>query len=723
MRKILLLLLLLPALVPAQQRLMTIEEASGWSLYPRGLRALTWRPGTQHYSWHNDSLFTWYDAATGKASGSLSLAQLNTALTATGNTAVKTLPVFSWADQNRLYFTTEKELQVYNLAGADKKIMRANTMPDGAEETDLHTETLTWAYVKGSDLYVLQGGVATNISNNSNPQIQYGKAAHRSEFGITKGTFWSPKGSFLAFYRMDEQPVTDVPYMDITTTPVQDKPFKYPMAGQATHLVSLGVYQLKGGNIVYLKTPDPKDTYLTNISWDPEERYIYIAQLNREQNHLKLVQYDARTGEALRTLFEEKDEQYVEPEHGLYFLPGKTDEFLWLSERDGWQHLYHYRTDGTLLRQLTKGQWEVTDVLGFDEKGETVYFEASKESPLERQGYALRLAGKPIAEGGASAEPTRITSGAGTHHLQLSPKGTHLLDTYTSTEVPQEQRVVAANGKTLRSLKTAENKLTAYPACQIELSTLQAEDGTTLYTRTLLPANFDPNKKYPALVYVYNGPHVQLVTNSWLGGASLSLYFLAQQGYVVFTLDGRGSMGRGLNFEQATHRQLGKVEITDQMVGVRYLKGLNYVDSSRVGVHGWSYGGYMTTSLLTREPGAFACGIAGAPVIDWKYYEIMYTERYMDTPQTNPEGYRTSSALTYAHQLKKPLLLIHGTADDVVVWQHTLNFLQQCISAGTMPEYFVYPGHKHHVAGPDRMHLNKLMFNYLERYLKPASTR
>ncbi|MBX3102186.1 MAG: DPP IV N-terminal domain-containing protein [Bacteroidetes bacterium] len=706
-----------PAGVLAQDKLLTLEDASGWSLYPRGMAQLAWVPGGgARYSYREGQEHLVIDAATAKEVHRLRTIDLNKALAALGKTAVTNLPGLSWNPDGSLRFVANGELFRYDLKTGQARFV--NTYPRDAAHLDLEPNALSLAYTRGHNLYISEGGVEKDISQNTDPQVKYGEAAHRQEFGITKGTFWSPQGTALAFYRMDETPVSDIPLLDITSTPVQDHPFKYPMAGQATHLVTVGVYHLKSGERVYLETGDPKDTYLTNLTWSPDEQSIYLALLNRDQNHMRLVQYDARTGKPLRTLFEERDSSYVEPQHGLDFLPGKGDHFLWQSRRDGWNHLYLYRTDGTLVRQLTHGQWEVTDFLGFSPDGEYAYYTGTQESPLERHLYRVPVSGKAARHESSVWEATRLTTHHGTHTTQLSPDGKYLLDTWTGLNEPGKTLLRLSNGKEVKVLHTTENPLKGFAPVEISLQTLRAPDGSLRYTRTLFPPGFDNSKRYPVLVYTYGGPHAQMVTHSWLGGASLFLYYLAQQGYVVFTLDGRGSSYRGKAFEQVTFRRLGVAAREDQLLGVQHLKSQPWADSTRIGVHGWSFGGFLTASLLLHHPGVFRCGIAGAPVTDWKYYEIMYTERYMDTPQANPQGYAQSSLPEAARNLKDRLLVIHGTADDVVVWQHTLSLMDACIKAGTLPDYFVYPGHDHHVRGADRLHLHKYMARYLDEHLK-----
>ena len=465
-----------------------------------------------------------------------------------------------------------------------------------------------------------------------------------------------------------------------------------------------------------MKTGEPKDHYLTGVTWSPDEKNIYIGILNRDQNHLKEIKYDAASGDVLHTLFEERSGKYVHPMHGPIFIKGKDNEFIWFSERDGWDHLYLYNTEGKLLKQLTKGQWVVTNFSGFDKPGENIFFTATKESPVERHFYELNL---------KSGDMKRLTNDAGTHLVLHNDEGNYFLDNFTSLSVPDEVSLLNQNGKNIRNIYTADNPLKNYNIGKTKFFTLKSSDGYDLYCRMILPPDFDlpagqagSTNVYPVLVYVYGGPGVQLITNRWLGGASLWLNYMAEQGYIVFTLDNRGSANRGLAFEQETFRHLGTKEIEDQELGVNYLKSLKYVDGKRMGVFGWSYGGFMATSLMTRTPDLFNAGVAGAPVIDWSYYEVMYTERYMDTPQTNPEGYNESSLLNYVKDLKGKFLMVQGTSDVTVVWQHTMLYTKKAADLGIQMDYFPYVGHVHGVRGIDVYHLYDKITSFLNTNLK-----
>ena len=716
----LLLLLWLPtAAVLAQTptKLLTVEGAFlNHDLQPQNLRQLGWVPGTKdEFSYlrpaangQPEALLR--GAAEGKAlTTAVSLPALATALQTAGAEAPKSFPPAQWRDGNTLLVTLKN--QVF---GYDVKATRASRLfgfDAAAENADPDPTKTRVAYTIGQNLFVSMAGRENEaVTQELNPQIVNGQAAHRSEFGITKGTFWSQSGQKLAYYRMDQTMVTDYPLVDVSTTPASVKTIKYPMAGDRSHEVTVGVYDLGTRKTVFLQTGEPKEQYLTNLAFSPDEKSIYLAVLNRGQNALKLNQYDAATGTLVKTLFEEKDDKYVEPLNPVEFVPGHPDQLIWQSQRDGFMHLYLYNTAGQLLRQLTQGPWVVTDALGFAGNGREIVYASTADGPLERHVYAVPLGG---------GSPRKLSQGTGTHSAILSAGGQYFLDNFSSSVTPRSIRVISvAEGKSKRLLLNAPNPLADITLGETKLFPLKATDGRTdLFCRLITPPNFDPLKKYPVVVYLYGGPHVQLVTESWLGGANLWMQMMAQKGYVVFTLDGRGSGNRGRDFEQATFRQLGTAEMADQLEGVKYLKTLPYVDQNRLGVHGWSFGGFLTTSLMTRAPGTFKTAVGGGPVIDWRMYEVMYTERYMDTPQENPAGYQQANLLNYTDKLQGKLLLIHGTVDDVVVWQHSLDYLKTAIDKGVQLDYFVYPGHPHNVQGRDRAHLYQKITQYFDEHL------
>ncbi len=551
--------------------------------------------------------------------------------------------------------------------------------------------------------------------------IVLGESVHRNEFGIDGGLFWSPKASRLAFYRMDQSMVVDYPLVNTKAREAEVRNIKYPMAGMKSHEVTVGVWDCALQKLVYLNTArdttvHEREMYLTNIAWSPDEKYVYIAKINREQNHMWLEQYDAATGDFMKVLFEETNPRYVEPCEPMVFTP-KGDQFLWYSMRDGYKHLYLYNLDGSLVKQVTKGEYEVEGFIQFDKKGENIFIYANKNNLDGRDAYRVNL------KNGTMECLTNYNSAEGTHTVVINDEGTRMVDYFSAVDNPGEVNYVININKPANhrdyNIYRAENPLKDYAMPGVELGTIKAADGKTdLYYRLITPPNMEQGKKYPTLVYVYGGPHSQLVTDSWLGGGNLYFMFLAQQGYVVFTVDNRGTDNRGFEFESCTHRHLGEIEMADQMEGVKFLKSLPYVDQDRMGVEGWSFGGFMTITMKLAHPEVFKVGCAGGPVIDWKWYEIMYGERYMDTPQENPEGYEANSLLNKAQNLEGRLLVIQGAEDNTVVPQHSTEFIERCINNFKQVDYFMYPHHEHNVLGRERLHLYQKMFDYYETFLK-----
>ena len=597
---------------------------------------------------------------------------------------------------------------------------------------DWNPKSRATAYVKKHQLYVVNGeGQERQLTTDGSREIVYGQSVHRNEWGIEKGTFWSPDGQQLAFYRMDQSMVTDYPQVDIFPRSATYEPDKYPMAGMATHQVTVGVYNLNTGRTVYLQTPsatngslegkasqepsapaDDTPVYFTNISWSPDGNTIYMFELNRGQNDCRLVSYDASSGKRLAELYRETSDKYVEPLHPIQFLPWDDSRFLLQSQRDGYNHLYIYNVRGELVKQLTSGPWVVMDVLGFNKKQKSIVFAANKEHPLHRRLYSVNVANGSIRQ---------LESVDGVHRAELSPSGNFLIDRFSTPTRPRVIDVLDITKSTPRrtNLLEAEDPWEDYQQPIFECGSIKAADGVTdLYYRMVKPYDFNPEKKYPTIVYVYGGPHAHNVEASWHWASRSWETYMAQRGYILFILDNRGSENRGRDFEQATFHQLGQIEMQDQMKGVEYLRTLPYVDMSRLGVHGWSFGGFMTLTLMLNNPDVFKVGVAGGPVIDWKWYEVMYGERYMGTPQTNPEGYEKSSLISKAGNLKGRLQIITGYNDATVVPQHCLSFLDACVKAGTQPDFFAYPGEEHNMRGHASVHLHERITRYFDDYLK-----
>ena len=623
----------------------------------------------------------------------------------------KRIPSLTWINDKQAYFSTKTGYKTISTTGQQADWMK---LPEKSENVEFDATNNQVGYVIDNNLFFVdKTGKTHQITKDGKYESVNGKSVHQNEFGIHKGIFISPKGNLVAFYRMDQTVVTDYPIIDWSVQPAVNKNIKYPFAGTKNHTVTLGVYNPSTQKTTFLETHPEVDHYLTSVTWSPDEKHIYIALLSRNQKHLELNQYDAVSGKLIKTLFKEDDAKYVEPQNELHFISGKTNEFVWWSQRDGFMHLYRFNTDGKLLNQITKGDWIVTDLVGENAKKKEFLVMTTKDSPKERHLYAVNW---------ENGKLRKITSDAGTHNVSISTNGEYAIDNWSNDNTPRKIDVLDANGKFKQNILTANNPLANYNTAKVENVTLKADDGTDLYGKLIYPTNFDQSKKYPVIVYLYNGPHAQLITNRFPASGNLWYDHLAEKGYVVFTMDGRGSANRGLKFEQAIHGNVATTEMNDQMKGVDFLKTLPFVDAERMGIHGWSYGGFMTTSFMLRKPDVFKVGVAGGPVLDWKQYEAMYTERYMESPQDNPEGFKNTNLINRTKNLKGKLLMIHGAQDNVVVWQHSIDFIREAVKNGVQMDYFVYPGHEHNVRGKDRVHLMQKITDYFDLYLKPEAT-
>lgn len=707
-QSIALFMLMMLAFSAAAQRKLTLEDIYNPSHYPSQMRDLQWVGGSNQYAWPEQNNLMVSDPVKKSDAVLIQFSDFNADLEAAGLGKMRRFPNITWMDENTFRFNYGTTLVTYH--AKTRKVTKIHTLPEGAENALTGPASLITAYTIEDDLYIVKGDDHTRITTDGGNGIVNGKDVHRREFGISNGIFWSPAGNLLAFYRKDESMVSQYPLVDISQRVAGLKEVRYPMAGMTSEQVTVGVYHLATGQTTFLKTGEPAEQYLTNISWSPDEQWIYIAVLNRGQNHMKLNRYNATTGAFDATLFEEKSDFYVEPLNQLLFLPNNPNQFIWQSQRNGWNHLYLYDTRGTLLKRFTSGEWVVTGIQGFDKSGDILFFYSTAESPLEKHLYQLELKRDRV---------TRITTVKGRHQVQPSADGKFFIDQYTnSISIVNQIDLLDGKGKVLKTLLQNYDPLQDFAKAEIRLGTLKADDGTTLHYRMILPPGFDPAKKYPVFYYVYGGPHVQLINDSWLGNAGLFLTFVAHQGYIVFTLDNRGTAYRGFSFESVIHRKLGVIEAEDQMKGVEFLLEQPYVDRDRMGIHGWSYGGFMTINMMQRYPGVFKAGVAGGPVIDWKYYEVMYGERYMDTPEENPMGYQNASLLHSIENLDGRLLVIHGDMDDVVVMQHSLAYLKKSVEKKKQVDFFIYPGHEHNVRGADRQHLQEKIFRYFEDFVK-----
>ena len=698
-----------------EKKMLTPNDAAymNRSLYPVG-KSVKWLPDTDKYIFtdnENPNNLMIQDVNAEKAEVLITLDQVNSYLNQAGLDSIKRLPNLTWIDATKAYyysFDQKNNCVDLNLLDIDaNNIKKVTSIPSNAENHTITLPSLKVAYTIENNLYFADGEKHVQVTDNPE-NVVAGQSVHRNEFAINGGIFWSPDGNKLAYYNMDESMVTDYPLVDITERVATAKPIKYPMAGMKSHEVKLHVYDVASGNDLIIKTGEPAEQYLTSITWNPDNERVYIGVLNRGQDHLQFNEYNALNGEYLQTIFEDKDEQYVEPVGPAHFLPNSTNEFLWIAQRDGFYHIWKHNVNNKKAKQITKGEFVITAFNGFDAKGENIYYTSTEVSPLERHYYKHNL---------KNGKKVKITKEHGTHNVLPSASGKYFLDNYSSTDVARNVDIADAKGNFVKRLHEAIDPLNDYNIGTIELGELKAEDGQTLYTRMIKPYNFDKSKKYPVIIYVYGGPHAQMITDEWTAGAGIYLHYLSQEGFIVFTLDNRGSADRGEAFEQVIHRQCGQAEMRDQKVGIDFLKSLPYVDADRIGTDGWSYGGFMSTNMKINYPEDVKVSTAGGPVMDWKYYEIMYGERYMDTPEENPEGYELSSLENKADKLEGKLMIIHCTTDPVVLWQHSLVFVQNCIENGKQLDYFVYPGHDHNVYGPDRAHLITKITEYFKANL------
>ncbi|HMK27721.1 MAG TPA: DPP IV N-terminal domain-containing protein [Chitinophagaceae bacterium] len=701
----------------SQNKMLSMEDAmlkARTTLAPQNLAQLQFYGNTNDYIYlkkinERDIWFKGNDKRT-PDSVFLTLDVLNNKLKQSGLDTVKTMPAIKFAPGrwtmtvNGSKIALEPVLHTYKTIVPKELATKENVEEGNAGYI---------AYLDNFNLYVSDGQHAKQVTTDGSKDIVYASSVHRDEFGITKGTFWSTSGSQLAFYRMDQSMVTDYPIIDWTVRPAKADLIKYPMAGDKSHHVTVGVYNTATQSTVWLKTGEPAEQYLTNIAWSQDDKFVFIAVLNRGQNHMWFNKYDAATGNFIKTLFEETDNKYVEPLVPMLFVKNNAAQFIWQSNRDGWNHLYLYDTSGRLIKQLTKGNWEVLEVKGFDTKAENLFYVSTALAPVNKNLYALNM---------KTGLANCITSMPTVHTTQVSSDGSTVLDVYSTPSNPRTVQLIDVKNMLKvkpKVLLQSDNPLKDYVTGQLSIFTIKNNAGDSLYCRLYKPINFSATKKYPVIVYWYGGPHAQMITNSWNGGpGDYWFQYMAERGYVVFTVDTRGSDNRGKAFEQTIFRKHGDAQMEDMMAAVNYLSAQSFVDKEHMGLFGWSYGGFMTTDFMLNHPGIFKAAVAGGPVMNWQFYEIMYGERYMDTPQENPEGYAATNLIKQAGKLKDHLLLIHGLQDPVVVQQNSVAFVRACIDAGVQVDYMIYPGHEHNVLGKDRVHLYQKVTDYFTEHLK-----
>ena len=687
-----------------ERRLLSIEDVVlNRDLTPKSY-PVRWVGASDSYATVEQNALVAYDARTAKKRTLITIEELNTLLT----TNFKTMPAYAFEEDGSLVVTAHNQRTVIDLK--TKQITSRSQIPTGGENlTRQSGKGGLYAYTKKNNLYLFDGQKEIAVTSYDDPNIVCGQTVSRNEFGISGGIFFSPDATKLAFYRKDESRVTDFPLLDIQTRTGELKSIKYPMNGMASEHVSLGVYDIATGNTIYLNVTDfDEERYLTNITWSPDSQRIYIQVLDRAQHNVHLNSYSASTGQMLKQILTEHNDRWVEPQHPLVFLESDPTRFIYATDnRDGYWNLYLCNDEGEVKR-LTKTDASVAYVA---QDAKHVYYTSAEVSPIDNHLFRVEI---------ATGKQTRLTKAEGWHTVSVSKSGRYFLDTYSSLHVPRVVELGRTDLKPARELFRAEDPTVGYNYAPITIGTVKSADGKyDNYYRLIKPLDFDPTKKYPVILYVYGGPHSQMVQNTYLAQLRRWEMYMAQRGYVVFVMDNRGTSNRGAEFEKAINRQCGQAEMADQMEGMKWLMSHEWVDKDRIGVHGWSYGGFMTISLITNYPDVFKVGVAGGPVIDWKWYEVMYGERYMDNPQNNPEGFELTSLINKATSLKGKLLICQGAVDNVVVWQHSLSFVQECVRNNIHSiDYMPYPTAEHNVYGRDALHLYNKITNYFEDYLR-----
>ncbi len=686
-----------------ERKLLTIEDVVlNYGLLPKSY-PVKWVGETDSYATVDGTTLVAMDARSGKRRTLITLDEVNKLLA----TNFKSFPGYAFDDANSLVIGAHGMRNTIGLK--ERKVLQQHKVPAGANLTRQSGKGGLYAYTRENNLYCYDGEREHAITNFADKNIVCGQTVSRNEFGIDGGIFISPDATKIAFYKKDESAVTDFPLLDITTRTGSLKNIKYPMNGMPSEVVSLGVYDIAKKSTIYLEVTDfDKERYLTNITWSPDSQRIYIQVLDRAQKNVHLNSYDAATGKLIKNILSEHNDRWVEPQHPLVFLESDPSKFIYSTDnRDGYWNLYLCDDAGNVQR-LTKTDASVQYVA---QDAKSVYYTSAEVSPVDNHLFKVDV---------KTGKQTRLTKAEGWHDVVVSKSGKFFLDTYSSLNVPRVVELGRTDGKPAKELFRAEDPTVGYNYAPIELGTVKSADGKyDNYYRLIKPLDFDPTEKYPVIMYVYGGPHSQMVKNNYLASLRRWEMYMAQRGYVIFAMDNRGTSNRGAEFEKAIHRQCGQVEMADQMEGMKWLMSHDWVDTDRIGVHGWSYGGFMTISLITNYPDIFKVAVAGGPVIDWKWYEVMYGERYMDNVHNNPEGFAKTSLIAKAKDLKGQLLICQGAIDPVVVWEHSLSFVRECVKNNIYTvDYYPYPCHEHNVMGKDAVHLYNKISKYFEDYLK-----
>ena len=732
------------ALAQQQPRDLTVERIyNGPSLSGQLLRDTRWSPDGKWLSYltgNGERTEIWVvDAATGERRVLVDAAHMRDVLLPPSSRGQQTglgrltPSQYRWApDSQALLFIGAQQLAWYDLksqtsrhllpqpaanaasAGGGATLDDAKISPDGRWVSFIRNHDIWVVGVAGSQ--PATAGQPRQLTRDGTDELLNGELdwVYPEELDIQTAHWWSPDSTKIAFLQLDESPVGKYPLVNELAYGGELIEERYPIAGSPNPIARVGVVPVSGGAVRWMDTGADKSVLLARVDWLRDSRRVAIQRLTRVQNRLDLLFADAASGRA-QTVLTEMDQSWINIADDLHFF-NDGQRFLWSSERSGFRHLYLHDLSGKQLAQLTRGNWQVEGVEQVDEAGGQVYFTSTEVSPIERHLYRVSLSG---------GDPVRLTRERGNHGVTLAPAARHFLDTYSTAMTPSRQDLYKADGSRVTAL--AENKvaeLDAFQLSPVEFFTVPGADGTLLHASLIKPRDFDPTRKYPVLVYTYGGPHVQLVRDVWQGANFLWNQMMAQKGFLIFTVDNRGSAGRGHAFESAILRRFGEVELADQLAGVAWLKRQSYVDGDRVGIWGWSYGGYMACLAMLRAGDTFKAGFAGAPVTDWRYYDTIYTERYMGLPQDNPNGYRDSSPVNYAAGLRGKLLVAHASGDDNVHFGNTLGLADKLVEAQKYAEFLIYAGRGHGITDPPaRIHIYNRVTQFFLENLAPARSQ
>ncbi len=714
LRRILLYFVLTISLL-AQRKPITIEtvmqQGSGRTAPP-----VVWAPDGRRFAYFQGGEIMLFDVASRSEKSLLSLGPLEKAAVPVAESRR-----FDWQNRRvsedslewdhsgkRMLLSVRGDLFLFSLDSGTWEQLTATPEPE--RDPKLSPDGLRVAFRRTHDLYTLDLATRqlSRLTDDGSATLLNGELdwVYPEELDLSTAYWWSPDSKRIAYMQFDIAREFVYPQVSLTGLRAFAEPERYPQAGTANADVHVGVVPALGGATRWMDLGETRDALISRVYWTPDSARLAIERMNRVQNHLDLLLADASEG-ASHAILSESDPYWIN-QNNLFHFVGK-DEFLWGSERDGFLHLYLYSLDGQQRKRLTEGNWEVTDVAGVDESHQKVYFVSTEASPLDRELYSVKLNGKDRAQ---------VSHQSGTHTISMGPTCEYYLDTFSSLKDPPRTDLYSIGGEKLAGFRAAKTLPDEYALQPVETVQLKAQDGKLLYGRMIKPANFRADEKYPAVVMVYGGPGEQTVVNAWEGANWDQA--LAARGFVIWQLDNRGSAGRGHAFESPLYRRFGKTELADQLEGIQYLLAQGFVDRQRVGIYGWSYGGFMTLYSLLNAPETFRAGIAGAPVTNWRNYDTIYTERYLGLPSENPEGYRASSPVDYAANLKSKLLIVHNIEDDNVLFQNTVQMIDALEGAGKLFDMVIYTDKTHGVTGPVRRQLLETLTDFFEKHLKQA---